>query len=112
MSASRDFLFKFLFLMRDRKSGKSLNLPFAFLSAVMALEISCPKFLIVVSPKRILYDAGGMTLNCEKLSLIAGGKTSTPMRLHSLTIIPTVSTSPDSAVSTADIYMAEKLALR
>ena len=35
-----------------------------------------------------------------------------PIRLHSLIITPMVSTSPDSAVRTADIYIAGKFALR
>src|SRR3989344_5172388 len=111
ISASRDFLFKFLSFILSKKTSKLLNFPPCFLSWVIEEATPSPKFFMVVRPKRILYfhlevelpSCSGITLNWEKLSFTDGGKTSTAILLHSFTITQIVSTSPLSAVSTADI---------
>ena len=76
----------------------------------MSPAIPLPKFFIELSPKRIESGVPTITVKSPKLSLTSGGNTGMPMRLPSATITPTVSTSPDSAVSTAAMYSTGKFA--
>ncbi len=103
MRASSDFLLRLRFFIRVRKSCREAKRPLVLRSSIIASLIPSPKFLIVVSPKRMVC-LPGTTEKSANDSLISGGNTSIPIRSHSWMDSEILSTSPESAVSTADMY--------
>ena len=107
ISASSVFLFTFLSFTRSKKLLSEVNRPARFRSSMIAVAAPWPKFLIVTNQKRMrsfsLFYAPFTMVNWLKLSFTDGGNTGMPIRLHSVIVSPIFSTSPESAVSTADI---------
>jgi hypothetical protein len=104
MRHSNDLRFRFLERTRARKSERSLKGPCDSRSVMIASAIPVPKFLMVVSPNRMVSFFYPATVKSLPLSFTSGGRTGILSRSHSATKVAIASVSPESAVSTAAMY--------